>query len=80
MSDKPKSSKKNTSFQFPPNNMGQGKTHSNEESHVGKNDSTIDELGRLTNKKREYLDQAIVDKNGEFLYDEDPQEYKKARK
>jgi|DEB0MinimDraft_12_1074336.scaffolds.fasta_scaffold17267_2 hypothetical protein len=37
-------------------------------------------LERLTNKKREYLQDAIIDKNGAYNYLEDPQEYKKARK
>lgn len=55
---------------------------SNEESTYrrGSQDETIDDLGRLTNKKREYLEEVIFDKNGEYLYEEDPQEYKKARK
>lgn len=76
-----KKGKKGDSFFAPPVPAGKGKaTRDNEESHVGKNESTIDQLARLTNKKREYLDQAIVDKNGEFLYEEDPLEYKKARK
>ena len=35
---------------------------------------------KLTNKKREYLEEAIVDRNGEYQYDQDPLEYKKARK
>lgn len=34
----------------------------------------------MTNKKREYIEEVIVDKNGEYAYDEDPQEYKRARK
>ena len=34
----------------------------------------------MTNKKREYLEEMIEDKNGVFAYDEDPLEYKKARK
>jgi hypothetical protein len=34
----------------------------------------------LTNKKREYLEEQIADKNGVFTYLEDPQEYKRARK
>ncbi|TNV88205.1 hypothetical protein FGO68_gene9689 [Halteria grandinella] len=79
-----KKNKKRDSFLIPPPPSGKGKSSSslrdNEESHVGKNESTVDQLARLTNKKREYLDQAIVDKNGEFNYEEDPQEYKKARK
>lgn len=37
-------------------------------------------LDRLTNKKKEYLNDAIIDKNGAYSYLEDPQEYKKARK
>lgn len=35
---------------------------------------------RLTNKKKEYLQEIIADKNGVFNYVEDPIEYKKARK
>jgi len=34
----------------------------------------------LTNKKKEYLQEEILDKNGKFRYLEDPIEYKKARK
>ena len=37
-------------------------------------------LDRLTNKKKEYLNDAIIDKNGAYSYLEDPLEYKKARK
>lgn len=37
-------------------------------------------LQRLTNKKKQYLQDAIFDKNGEYTYLEDPVEYKKARK
>ena len=37
-------------------------------------------LDRLTNKKKEYLQDAIIDKNGAYSYLEDPLEYKKARK
>lgn len=44
------------------------------------NETTLETLTRLTNKKREYLEEAIVDKNGEYLYEDDPLEYKKARK
>jgi len=40
----------------------------------------MDQIMRLTNKKREYLEEAIQDRNGKFCYDEDPREYKKARK
>ena len=36
--------------------------------------------GKLTNKKKEYLQEAINDKNGFFDYLHDPNEYKKARK
>lgn len=35
---------------------------------------------RLTNKKKEYLEEVIVDKNGAYQYEEDPNEYKRARK
>jgi hypothetical protein len=35
---------------------------------------------RLTNKKKEYLEEVIEDKNGVFDYMNDPNEYKKARK
>jgi hypothetical protein len=41
--------------------------------------STIDFL-RLTNKKKQYLQDEIIDKNGQYSYLEDPIEYKKARK
>lgn len=37
-------------------------------------------MEKLTNKKKEYLQEAIADKNGLYNYVEDPQEYKKARK
>lgn len=46
-------------------------------------DSSIDksiDLSRLTNKKKQYLQDAIVDKNGAYSFLEDPIEYKKARK
>ena len=42
-------------------------------------EETLD-IEKLTNKKKEYLQDAIVDKNGAYSYLEDPQEYKKARK
>lgn len=35
---------------------------------------------KLTNKKREYLQEEIHDKNGNFSYLVDPNEYKRARK
>lgn len=38
------------------------------------------DLGSLTNKKKQYLMNEIIDKNGAYSYLEDPQEYKKARK
>ena len=53
---------------------------SNDDTTIGRNESTIDEFQRLSNKKREYLEETIEDKNGRFAYDEDPNEYKKARK
>lgn len=34
----------------------------------------------MTNKKKEYLQDAIIDKNGAYSYLDDPLEYKKARK
>ena len=37
-------------------------------------------LDKLTNKKKEYLQDAIIDKNGAYSYLDDPLEYKKARK
>lgn len=46
-------------------------------------DSSVDksiDLSRLTNKKKQYLQDAIVDKNGAYSFLEDPVEYKKARK
>lgn len=42
-------------------------------------DKSVD-LSRLTNKKKQYLQDAIVDKNGAYSFLEDPVEYKKARK
>ena len=42
-------------------------------------DKSID-LSRLTNKKKQYLKDAIIDKNGAYSYLGDPIEYKKARK
>jgi hypothetical protein len=38
------------------------------------------DLDKLTNKKKEYLQDSIIDKNGAYNYLEDPNEYKKARK
>ena len=43
-------------------------------------DGTYEQLQKLTNKKKEYLQEVIEDKNGLFTYEEDPQEYKRARK
>jgi hypothetical protein len=37
-------------------------------------------IARLTNKKKQYLQDSICDKNGAYSYLEDPVEYKKARK
>jgi hypothetical protein len=57
-------------------------TLSNMQDMTGQNyptDETMD-IERLTNKKKEYLQDAIHDKNGQYSYLEDPQEYKKARK
>ena len=34
----------------------------------------------LTKKKKEYMEQAIVDRSGAYDYAQDPQNYKKARK
>lgn len=34
----------------------------------------------LTKKKKQYMEQAIVDRSGAYDYAEDPQNYKKARK
>lgn len=46
-----------------------------------KDDSYEDEdHDNLTNKKREYLQEAILDKTGVFSYLDDPREYKRARK
>ena len=42
-------------------------------------DRSVD-FSRLTNKKKQYLQDAIVDKNGAYSFLEDPVEYKKARK
>jgi hypothetical protein len=44
---------------------------SNEESTNHQNDMTIN-MDRLTNKKKEYLNDAIIDKNGAYSYLDDP--------
>jgi len=62
--------------------------HEYDDSNSCMDDETtqLDALGnqinfdRLTNKKKQYLQDAIVDKNGAYNYLEDPTEYKKARK
>lgn len=38
------------------------------------------DITKLTNKKKQYLQDAIIDKNGAYTYLNDPIEYKKARK
>ena len=38
------------------------------------------DVRKLTNKKKQYLQDAIIDKNGAYYYLNDPVEYKKARK
>jgi len=38
------------------------------------------DITKLTNKKKQYLQDAIHDKNGNYSYLNDPIEYKKARK
>jgi seryl-tRNA synthetase len=38
------------------------------------------DIQKLTNKKKQYLQDAINDKNGSYSYLDDPIEYKKARK
>lgn len=48
-------------------------------SKTDRNQADI-ELEKLTNKKKEYLQDAIIDKNGAYSYLDDPLEYKKARK
>lgn len=53
--------------------------HLNTVGQDSSNDKSID-LSRLTNKKKQYLQDAIVDKNGAYSFLEDPIEYKKARK
>lgn len=54
------------------------KASSNDYSHNGS--CSIDDIDHLTNKKKEYLQEIIEDKNGVFTYLEDPNEYKRARK
>lgn len=43
------------------------------------NDKSID-MSRLTNKKKQYLKDAIIDKTGAYSFLDDPIKYKKARK
>ena len=55
----------------------------NDDSLEANNDCTAMNdinVARLTNKKKQYLQDAIQDKNGAYSYLEDPVEYKKARK
>jgi hypothetical protein len=55
----------------------------NDDSLEANNDYTLANdinVARLTNKKKQYLQDAIHDKNGAYSYLEDPIEYKKARK
>ena len=52
-------------------------TIDNDFSHT--DDSKIN-IDKLTNKKKEYLKESILDKNGQYSYLENPSEYKKARK
>lgn len=40
----------------------------------------VEGLGKITGKKRQYISSQIVDKNGEYDYLQNPNEYKKARK
>ena len=51
----------------------------NQQNDENSNDKSID-YTRLTNKKKQYLQDDIIDKNGAYSYLEDPNEYKKARK
>tara|TARA_B110001450_G_C17539158_1_gene447904 strand:- start:169 stop:504 length:336 start_codon:yes stop_codon:yes gene_type:complete len=57
-------------------------TSSENEFSMSKCDKNLTdlELEKLTNKKKEYLQDAIIDKNGAYSYLDDPLEYKKARK
>jgi response regulator of citrate/malate metabolism len=54
----------------------------NDDSLEANNDQTANDINiaRLTNKKKQYLQDSIFDKNGAYSYLEDPVEYKKARK
>jgi hypothetical protein len=55
----------------------------NDDSLEANNDcTTLNDINvaRLTNKKKQYLQDSIFDKNGAYSYLEDPVEYKKARK
>lgn len=55
--------------------MTEGNSNMNfDESSSGLN------MDKLTNKKKQYLQDEIVDKNGQYSYLNDPIEYKKARK
>jgi len=51
---------------------------SEEEDSESGQESATNEF--ITKKKKEYLEQVIYDKNGVFCYQEDPYQYKKARK
>lgn len=51
-----------------------------DDSHDGTMTCGNMDVNKLTNKKKQYLQDAIIDKNGAYTYLEDPVEYKKARK
>jgi hypothetical protein len=71
--DKSSKSKKNSEEPAKKSKASKQAKSNEESSRKGsQNDTTMDEIRRLTNKKREYLEEAIFDKNGEYFYEEDP--------
>jgi ribonuclease HII len=74
------SSKKQKSVTFQTSESGCNLNNEESTCNGALNETTMEMFQRLTNKKREYLEEAIEDKNGRFCYEEDPNEYKKARK
>lgn len=55
-------------------------TNSLDDSNANSRSDTNTASGNLSKKKKQYIEQAIVDKTGVFSYVQDPNLYKKARK
>jgi cell division protein FtsB len=63
-----------------PRIIGQSEAQMNVSESINEISMCSQQLGKLTNKKKQYLQDLIADKNGVFSYIDNPEEYKKARK